>query len=116
MPQLDVGATLTSECLLTELTPVCLSERDRGMVGSIRKTRAKKQSSRPAAREDEDSLELSPLDLQVLGRLRQGKTSKTIAHELNMSKSTVQLHIRHSLERIDARNRAELLLLIRRLH
>jgi sulfur relay (sulfurtransferase) DsrF/TusC family protein len=35
---------------------------------------------------------------------------------LNMSESTVELHIRHSLERIDARNRSELLLLIKRFH
>jgi len=61
-------------------------------------------------------LELSQLDLQVLERLRQGKTYKTIAHELNMSESTVELHIRHSLERIDARNRGELLLLLKRFH
>jgi DNA-binding NarL/FixJ family response regulator len=106
---LGCGQTVVVECPLTELTPG-------GMVGTTRKTRAEKKSSRHAAREDEDSLELSPLDLQVLGRLRQGKTSKTIAHELSMSESTVQLHIRHSLERINARNRAELLLLIRRLH
>ena len=59
-------------------------------------------------------MELSQLDLQVLERLRQGKTYKRIADELNMSESTVELHIRHSLERIDARNRAELLSLIRR--
>ena len=85
-----------------------------GMVGSTRKTRAKKQSSRHVAREEENSLELSQLDLQVLERLRQGKTYKAIAHELNMSESTVELHIRHSLERIDARNRAELLSRIRR--
>ena len=84
------------------------------MVGSTRKTRAKKQSSRHVAREEENSLELSQLDLQVLERLRQGKTYKAIAHELNMSESTIELHIRHSLERIDARNRAELLSRIRR--
>jgi len=86
------------------------------MVGSIRKTRAEKKSSRHAAREEENSLELSQLDLQVLERLRQGKTYKTIAHELNMRESTVELHIRHSLERIDARNRGELLLLLKRFH
>ena len=33
-----------------------------------------------------------------------------------MSESTVELHIRHSLERIDARNRGELLLLLKRFH
>jgi DNA-binding NarL/FixJ family response regulator len=86
------------------------------MVGSIRKTRAEKKSSRHATRDEENSLELSQLELQVLERLRQGKTYKTIAHELNMSESTVELHIRHSLERIDAGNRSELLLLIKRFH
>ena len=86
------------------------------MVGSIKKTRAEKNSSRHAARDEENSVELSQLELQVLERLRQGKTYKTIAHELNMSESTVELHIRHSLERIGARNRSELLLLIKRFH
>jgi DNA-binding CsgD family transcriptional regulator len=114
MPQLDVRSTRAFECQLSELTRVCSFERDRGMVGSIRKTRAEKKSSRHARREEENSLELSQLDLQVLERLRQGKTYKTIAHELNMSASTLELHIRHTLERIDARDRAELLSLIRR--
>ena len=85
-------------------------------MGTIRKTRAEKKPSRQVAHEEGSSLELSSLDLQVLERLRQGKTYKTIAHELNMSESTVELHIRHSLERIDARNRGELLLLIKRFH
>ena len=81
-----------------------------------RKTRAERKSSRHAVRDEGNSLELSQLDLQVLERLGQGKTYKTIAHELNMSESTVELHIRRSLERIDARNRSELLLLIKRFH
>jgi len=85
-------------------------------VGTIRKTRAEKKPSRQVAHEEGSSLELSSLQLQLLERLRQGKTNKTIAHELNIRESTVQLHIRHSLDRLDARNRAELLLLIKRLH
>jgi len=85
-------------------------------VGTIRRVRAEKKSSRHVAREEKSSLELSPLQRQVLEQLRRGKTNKAIAHELNIRESTVQLHIQHSLERLDARNRAELLLLIKRVH
>ena len=45
--------------------------------------------------------------LAVLGRLKQGKTNKIIAHELNMSESTVKVHIRKIMKRLDATNRTE---------
>ena len=99
------GQTVVVECPQPNLR--------RGEWWNCQKTRAEKKSL-AMLRADED-LSCHPRPASA-SRLRQGKTSKTIAHELSMSESTVQLHIRHSLERIDARNRAELLLLIRRLH
>jgi DNA-binding NarL/FixJ family response regulator len=43
----------------------------------------------------------------VLDALRQGKTNKLIAYELNMSESTVKVHVRNIMRKLDARNRTE---------
>jgi DNA-binding NarL/FixJ family response regulator len=45
--------------------------------------------------------------LAVLGRLKQGKTNKIIAHELKMSESTVKVHIRKIMKKLNATNRTE---------
>jgi DNA-binding NarL/FixJ family response regulator len=45
--------------------------------------------------------------LAVLGHLKQGKTNKIIAHELKMSESTVKVHIRKIMKKLNATNRTE---------
>jgi DNA-binding NarL/FixJ family response regulator len=45
--------------------------------------------------------------LKVIGRLKLGKTNKIIAHELKMSESTVKLHIRKIMTKLNAANRTE---------
>ena len=45
--------------------------------------------------------------LAVLGHLKQGKTNKIIAHELKMSESTVKVHIRKIMQKLNATNRTE---------
>jgi len=45
--------------------------------------------------------------LAVLSRLKQGKTNKIIAHELKMSESTVKVHIRKIMQKLNATNRTE---------
>ena len=39
--------------------------------------------------------------------LRRGKANKTIAYELNMCESTVKVHIRTIMRKLEARNRTE---------
>ena len=39
--------------------------------------------------------------LEVLEKLKQGKQNKIIAHELNMCESTVKVHIRHLMRKLE---------------
>jgi DNA-binding NarL/FixJ family response regulator len=45
--------------------------------------------------------------MAVVSALRQGKPNKLIAYELNMSESTVKVHVRNIMRRLGARNRTE---------
>jgi DNA-binding NarL/FixJ family response regulator len=56
-------------------------------------------------------IEFSPRQLQVLERLQQGKQNKIIAYELGMCESTVKVHIRHIMRKLNARNRTQVVLL-----
>ena len=49
----------------------------------------------------------SPRQLSVLEGLRQGKANKTIAHELTMRESTVKVHIRNIMRKLNATNRTQ---------
>ena len=56
-------------------------------------------------------IQFSPRQLQVLKGLRQGKQNKIIAYELGMCESTVKVHIRHIMKKLNARNRTQVVLL-----
>jgi DNA-binding NarL/FixJ family response regulator len=43
----------------------------------------------------------------VVEALRQGKANKTIAHELHMRESTVKVHVRNIMKKLNAKNRTE---------
>jgi DNA-binding NarL/FixJ family response regulator len=45
--------------------------------------------------------------MAVLGCLKLGRSNKAIAHELQMSESTVKVHIRNIMKKLNARNRTE---------
>jgi DNA-binding NarL/FixJ family response regulator len=66
--------------------------------------------ARPVDR-DRNPIAFSPRQLQVLERLRQGKQNKTIAYELDMCESTVKVHIRAIMKKLNARNRTQVVLL-----
>ena len=51
--------------------------------------------------------------LEVLRREWQGKQNKLIAYELSMCESTVKIHIRHIMKKLNARNRTQVVLLTR---
>ncbi len=59
----------------------------------------------PARRPD---LMLTSKQSRVVEALRLGKPNKTIAYELNMCESTVKVHIRNVMKKLNARNRTEL--------
>jgi DNA-binding NarL/FixJ family response regulator len=49
--------------------------------------------------------------LQVLERLNEGKQNKVLAYELGMAESTVKVHIRHIMKKLNARNRTQVVLM-----
>jgi DNA-binding NarL/FixJ family response regulator len=57
---------------------------------------------------------LTPRELEVLARLRQGKPNKVIAHELEISESTVKVFVRRILMKLRALNRTEVVYLTHR--
>jgi DNA-binding NarL/FixJ family response regulator len=65
---------------------------------------------------DGNPIAFSPRQLQVLERLRQGKQNKIIAYELGMCESTVKVHIRHIMKKLNARNRTQVVLLTNNAH
>jgi DNA-binding NarL/FixJ family response regulator len=56
---------------------------------------------------------LTPRESEVLARLRQGKPNKIIAHELEISESTVKVFVRRILMKLHASNRTEVAFLVR---
>lgn len=52
-------------------------------------------------------IDLTSRQLNVLARLRQGKANKIIAHELQMSESTVKVHVRNIMRKMGATNRTQ---------
>nr|WP_309546794.1 response regulator transcription factor [Sinorhizobium sojae] len=50
---------------------------------------------------------LTDRQVEVAEALRRGKANKMIAHELNLRESTVKVHIRNIMKRINASNRTE---------
>lgn len=64
-------------------------------------------NNQPKREDDEDSSELTPRQKQVLDKLRIGQPNKIIAYELEMSESTVKVHIRNLMRRLGATNRTQ---------
>jgi DNA-binding NarL/FixJ family response regulator len=58
-----------------------------------------------------DSL-FTPRQAMVIESLRQGKANKIIAYELNMCESTVKVHVRSIMKKLNARNRTEVALMM----
>ncbi|GAB5467359.1 MAG: response regulator transcription factor [Rhodospirillales bacterium] len=53
---------------------------------------------------------LSPRERQVLERLAQGASNKEIAYSLEIKETTVKLHLRNLGDKLDARNRTEIVI------
>lgn len=56
---------------------------------------------------EEDSTHLTSREADVLERLRKGKPNKIIAYELNISESTVKVHVRNIMKKMRATNRTQ---------
>jgi DNA-binding NarL/FixJ family response regulator len=55
----------------------------------------------------------SPRQMEILQQLWQGKQNKKIAHDLDISESTVKVHIQHIMKKLDAHNRTQVVVLTR---
>jgi DNA-binding NarL/FixJ family response regulator len=71
------------------------------------------KSGQPGAGETHSLAQLTPRENEVLARLRQGKPNKIIAHELEISESTVKVFVRRILMKLHASNRIEVALRVR---
>lgn len=58
---------------------------------------------------------MTPRQSEVLDLLRQGKTNKIIAYELDMQESTVKVHIRQIMRKLKATNRTQAAFLAQKL-
>ena len=54
---------------------------------------------------------LTPREVTVLARLREGKSNKQIAQEIGMREATVKVHVRHIMRKLGAVNRTQVALL-----
>jgi DNA-binding NarL/FixJ family response regulator len=60
-------------------------------------------------------LDLTPRELSVLALLREGKTNKLIARQLDMQETTVKVHVRNILRKLNAANRTHAVFVANRL-
>jgi DNA-binding NarL/FixJ family response regulator len=56
---------------------------------------------------------LTRRELDVLSAIRRGSTNREIAASLGIALSTVKRHVEHILKKLDARNRAQAVTLLR---
>jgi DNA-binding NarL/FixJ family response regulator len=53
----------------------------------------------------------TPKEIEIMGRLKDGKPNKIIAYELDICESTVKVHMRHIMGKLNATNRTQAALL-----
>jgi DNA-binding NarL/FixJ family response regulator len=61
----------------------------------------------PAVLRIEPMARLSPREREVIELIAQGHSNRAIARELFLSESTVKVHVRHILEKLDVKTRTE---------
>lgn len=61
----------------------------------------------PKSAEQVDFGLLTAKQLSVIDAIRKGKPNKTIAYELNMCESTVKVHVRNIMKKLQAKNRTQ---------
>src|SRR5258706_3476658 len=68
-------------------------------------TTAKLDDQLEGERQRRSDGDLTPRELSVIDLLREGRPNKLIARELEMQESTVKVHVRNILKKLNARNR-----------
>lgn len=68
---------------------------------------SQKAHSEPVSVEPQSTSLFTTRQIAVIEALRKGKANKIIAYELNMRESTVKVHVRNIMKKLNARNRTE---------
>lgn len=80
------------------------AKRNKTLSAADRLSARNRMTSEAAAPVGNDkNQDLSPRELQVLEQLAQGKQNKIIAHELDMSESTVKVYVNRIMKKMNAR-------------
>jgi DNA-binding NarL/FixJ family response regulator len=72
---------------------------------SFRSTAAKMDDRPELGRKRSDGPDLTPRELSVIDLLREGKSNKLIARQLDIQESTVKVHVSNILKKLNAANR-----------
>jgi DNA-binding NarL/FixJ family response regulator len=62
--------------------------------------------------DDVTFLGFTPREAEVVRKIREGKLNKVIAYELNITESTVKIHVRHIMRKLNATNRTQVAYLV----
>jgi DNA-binding NarL/FixJ family response regulator len=72
---------------------------------------ARRVAEAPSALESPDLVGFTPREAEVIRKIRQGKMNKIIAHEMGITESTVKIHVRHIMRKLNATNRTQVVCL-----
>jgi len=61
---------------------------------------------------DYPNIALTPKEREIVHHLKSGKQNKVIAHEMSIAESTVKVHIRNIMKKLQARNRTQIAVLM----
>lgn len=71
------------------------------------------EDERVAVADGSSSQWITPREMELLERLNRGLQNKVIAHELGISESTVKVHLRNIMRKLNATNRTQVAILMR---
>lgn len=105
-----IGLAITSGAVgfISKLEPV------ENVVNKIQLILCGQHSVSATATQNSDIKRLTPRQCEILNLLHQGFSNKIIAHQLSLSESTVNLHVRNLLEYFNAKSRGEVVFAARR--
>ena len=83
------------------------SERDRSLLELLRPSLIRLVRRADRRRQGNVRALLTPRELEILGWIGRGKTTREIAAVLVLSPHTIRKHVEHILEKLDARTRSE---------
>lgn len=75
----------------------------------------RRTSDEPKSASDGQKSMFTRRQIAVIDAVRRGKANKIIAYELNMCESTVKVHVRNIMKKLNAKNRTEIAYLAREL-